>query len=144
MDAVYSRMCSHMRPGGWIEIVETDAIIIDSGEAYQQILAWLNEGFKKRGIDIDIVNHLDELMREAGLTNVTKQTFVGPIDVWGGKAGELLNQDFKLLAGSFEPLVTNVVGVSKEEYKRVVALWEEEAKSCKPYINIHIYLGQKQ
>jgi ubiquinone/menaquinone biosynthesis C-methylase UbiE len=135
------RICA---PGGWIEMVETDAVVIDGGDAVKQINDWGNEGFKKRGIDTDIVNHLDELLREAGLTNVTKQTFVGPIGAWGGPAGELLNRNFQLLSSSVQPLITNVVGVPKEEYERMVALGDEESKTHQRYTNINVYLGQKQ
>jgi hypothetical protein len=135
------RVCA---PGGWIEIIETDAQIINGGPACQQLDAWAIEGFKTRGIDIMMVNHLDELMREAGLINVTKQTFVGPFDAWGGKAGALFAEDFRLLTSSVQPLITNALSVPKEEYERMAALMLEEFKSHQAHINIHVYLGQKQ
>jgi SAM-dependent methyltransferase len=129
---------------GWIEFVESNAVIVDGGPACQQFDTWLIEGFKTRGIDVNMAKNLDVLMRKAGLINVTKQTFTGPFGPWGGKAGELFAQDFKLASSSMQPLVTNVFGVPKEEVERNGALMQEEFKSHRAYMEIYVYLGQKQ
>jgi hypothetical protein len=135
------RVCAS---GGWIEIVESDTHVVNGGPACKQFNTWSDGGAKARGIDVHMVHHLDELMREAGLINVTKQTFIGPIGPWGGKTGELFFENYKLLNTSVQPLYTSVFGVSKEEVERNAALMEEEFKSHQTHIIIHVYLGQKQ
>jgi ubiquinone/menaquinone biosynthesis C-methylase UbiE len=131
-------------PDGWVEIVETTGKIANGGPACQQFNIWLVDGVKTRGIDANMVQDLDELMREAGLINVTKQTFVGLFGPWGGKAGELFAEDYRLINSSYQPVVTSVFGVPKEEVERNTALIVEEFKSHQAYLNIHVYLGQKQ
>jgi hypothetical protein len=134
------RICAS---GGWVEIVETNAQISDGGPACQQLSIWGTEASKARGVDVNMVQNLDELMREAGLINVTKQTFVGPFGSWGGKVGELFAEDYRLLNSSLQPLLTKVLGVPKEEIERHCALMLEEFKTHKAYMNIYVYVGQK-
>jgi hypothetical protein len=85
-----ARICAS---DGWVEIIESDGQITNGGPACQQFNTWLVEGSKIRGIDMNLMLNLDTLMREAGLINVTKQTFTGLLGPWGGKPGEL----FKIL-----------------------------------------------
>jgi hypothetical protein len=136
-----ARVCAS---GGWVEIVETDCQILDGGQACRNFSTWFTEGLKTRGVDLNMVQNLDELMREVGLINVTKQTFVGPFGSWGGRAGELFAEDFRLASSSLQPLFTNALGVPKEEAERNGTLGMEEFKSHKAYLNIYVYLGQKQ
>jgi hypothetical protein len=102
------------------------------------------EGVKTRGIDINLILNLDELMREIGLCNVIKQTFSVPFGPWGGKVGELFAEDYRLANNSLQPLFTSVFNVPKEEDERNGTLMQEEFKSHHAYLNIHVYLGQKQ
>jgi hypothetical protein len=136
-----ARVCSS---GGWVEIVEMTGQIVDGGPASQQFNTWTTQGTKARGIDPNMVKNLDELMFEAGLTNVTKQTFTGPIGSWGGKVGELFSEDLRLISGSLQPLITNALGVPKEDVKRNTDLMVEEFKSRQTYMEIYVYLGQKR
>jgi hypothetical protein len=136
-----ARVCAS---GGWVEIVEMTGEIFEGGPVCQELSKYLVEGLKTRGVDVHKIEELDGLMREAGLINVTKQTFIGPFGPWGGKAGELFAADYKLGSSTIQPLLTNALGVSKEELERKTALMLEEFKTYKPYVVIHVYLGQKQ
>jgi hypothetical protein len=136
-----ARVCAS---DGWVEIVEPNAQLFGGGPACQQFDAWFIKGFKARGIDVNIVQDLDKLMREAGLINVTKQIVTVPVGPWGGKAGEFFAEDFRLLNLSLQPLFTNALGVPKEDVEKNGALMIEEFKSCQVYIHMYIYLGQKR
>jgi hypothetical protein len=136
-----ARVCAS---DGWVEIIEITGQIINGGPACQQFNTWTAEGSKARGVDVNTVQNLDKLMREAGLINVTKQTFTGPFGPWGGKAGELFAEDYRLLSSSVQPLIMNTLSVPKEEIERIAALMLEEFKSHQAYLEIYVYLGQKQ
>jgi hypothetical protein len=136
-----ARICSS---DGWVEIVEITGQIVGGGPACQQLNTWTAEGLKTRGIDANMMQNLDELMREVGLINVTKQTFVAPIGPWGGKAGELFAENTKLTSSSIQPLVTSVFNVPKEEVERNGDLMLEEFKTYQAYFDIYVYLGQKK
>jgi hypothetical protein len=135
------RVCAS---GGWVEIIETNGQIVNGGSACQQLNTWLVEGLKTRGVDVNMAQNLDELMRKAGLINVTKQTFKAPFGSWGGKVGELFAENHRLGSISLQPLITNVFGVSEEGAERNRALMLEEFNSHQSYMEIHVYLGQKQ
>jgi hypothetical protein len=136
-----ARICTS---GGWIEIIESDTQILNGGPACQQYNTWTARGFKTRGIDVNMAQNLDELMREVGIINVTKQIVNVPIGPWGGKAGELFAEDFKRISNALQPLVTSALGVPKEEVERNGALLVEEFESYQAYSPIYVYLGQKQ
>jgi ubiquinone/menaquinone biosynthesis C-methylase UbiE len=136
-----ARVCAS---DGWIEIIETTGQIVNGGPACQRFNNWLAEGVKTRNIDINMVPCLDELMREVGLINVTKQIIAIPFGPWGGRVGELFAEDFRLVNSSFQPLFTSVFNVSKEEVERNTALMMEEFKSHQAYFNICVYWCQKQ
>jgi hypothetical protein len=129
---------------GWVEFVETNGQIAGGGPACQNFNAWTTEGFKARGIDINLIKNLDKLMREAGLINVTKQVFIAPFGSWGGKAGELFAEDYRLVSGTVQPLITSTLGIPKEDVEKNGALMMKEFKSHRAYINIYVYIGQKQ
>jgi hypothetical protein len=129
---------------GWIEIIESDTQIVDGGPACQQYNTWIAGGLKTRGIDVNIVKNLDELMREAGLINVRRQLVIVPIGPWGRKAGELFFEDFKLINKAIQPLITTVFNMPKEEVERNGTLMMEEFKSYHAYSVIYVYSGQKR
>jgi ubiquinone/menaquinone biosynthesis C-methylase UbiE len=135
------RVCSS---GGWVEIIETNGQIADGGPACENFNAWTTEAFKKRGMDINLIKNLEELLHEAGLTNVTKQVFTAPFGSWGGKAGELFADDYRIVNNSLQPLITSALGVPKEEVEKNGALMMEEFKSHQAYMNIYVYVGQKK
>jgi ubiquinone/menaquinone biosynthesis C-methylase UbiE len=136
-----ARVCAS---GGWIEIVEMTGQIVDGGPACQQLNAWLAKGSEKRGVDVNMTQKLDELMHEVGFINVRKQSFIARTGPWGGRAGELFAENAKLLSNSIQPFITDVLNVPKEEVERNCALMMEEFKSHKAYLDIYVYLGQKQ
>jgi ubiquinone/menaquinone biosynthesis C-methylase UbiE len=136
-----TRICAS---GGWVEIVETTGRIVDGGPACHKYNTWFADGFKLRGIDVKMGQNLDEWMHEAGLINVTKQTFTVPVGPWGGQAGELFAENYRLGNIALQPLFTNALGVPKEEYEKTTALMLEEFKSHQTYITVYVYLGQKQ
>jgi hypothetical protein len=136
-----ARVCAS---GGWVEIVEMTGQFAEGGPACRQFNTWVAGGLKKRGVDLDAVQNLDELMREVGLINVTKQIFVAPFGSWSGKAGEFFVEDYKLANSGLQPLVTSVFGVPKEDVERNGASAIEEFDPYQAYMNIYVYFGQKQ
>jgi hypothetical protein len=141
----HSQECIHVcEPGGWVEIVETFGQFFEGGPAFQQFNTWIAEALKKRGIDVYLAHQLDEVMREAGLTNVAKEAFIAPVGAWGGKPGELFYEDLKLFRQAVQPLITGVHGVPKEEVEKVADALLEECNSHQVHLKIFAYLGQKQ
>jgi hypothetical protein len=127
----------------WIEIIEPH-MIVGGGPACQQFNTWSNQGGKARGIDVDMAQNLDELMREVGLINVEKHVFAAPVGPWGGRVGELFAEDARLLNNAIQPFVTKMLNIPKEEVERNGNLMVEEFKSHEAYFNLYVYFGQKQ
>jgi hypothetical protein len=103
----------------WVEFVEMDGQVLNGGPASQKFSTWTIEGVKARGIDLNMVQDLEGLMRETGPNKITKQIFTMPIGPWGGKASELFSNGLKLASSSLQPLITAVLCVPKEEVEKL-------------------------
>jgi hypothetical protein len=134
------RICA---PGGWVEFVESTCVFKDGGPGAQQYNTWLIQGFATRGIDMTMADRLDVLMREAGLVNVTKQSYVIPFGDWGKQVGQLFAEDHRLLIESLEPLFIDILSIPREQVEATLALIPEEFKHTQIYITLYVYLGQK-
>jgi hypothetical protein len=136
-----TRICT---PGGWVEIIELDGQLIGGGPACEQSNIWIREGLKARGIDVTVAERLDTLMHRSGLVNISKQTYVLPFGNWGGKAGELLAEDFRLACESLKVLFTNTLDVTLEEVNANTAKVLDELKASRAHVKLYVYLGQKR
>ncbi len=118
-------------PGCWIELVEVKHEIEPSGPATRRLLSLLSQLAGARGLDRTgiIFQRLDEYLRRAGLTDVTRRDIETPTGEWGGQVGSLMASDlralFMRLAGVFEAQL----GLPAEECHELVAAmtreWEE-------------------
>jgi hypothetical protein len=134
------RICA---PGGWIEFIESDGIVIDGGPGTQQFNTWLIQGLAARGVDITVVDRLDVPMRKAGLVNVTTQSYIMPVGDWGNQAGLLFAEVFRMFVESIEPLFIDVLRIPREQVETVVALALEEFKYTRSHTKFYVHLGQK-
>jgi SAM-dependent methyltransferase len=134
------RICA---PGGWVEFVESTAILFDGGPGAQQFNTWLVQGLATRGVDITMVDRLDVLMREAGLVNVTTQSYVIPFGDWGKQIGLIFAEDYRLLIESLEPLFIDVLCIPREQVEATLALTLEEFKHTRAHMMLYVHLGQK-
>src|SRR5579859_1167573 len=81
------------RPGGWVELVETELSGQNLGPACRQIGAWMIAISRLRGADPSQVPNLAEHLRIAGLQNIATKPFVIPVGNWGGRLGTMMATD---------------------------------------------------
>ncbi len=80
-------------PSGWVELLEIGQSVTNPGPATSHYLEWWMELSKRTAFDITLVEHLGDLLQDAGLQHVHQRTIKAPAGQWGGHAGVLLAAD---------------------------------------------------
>lgn len=75
MDEIYRVLA----PGGWVQLIEGSHC--KSGEATQRHFAMLRDLFVKRGLLLDCVEHIPNILKDAGFDQVKAHRY--EISLWG-------------------------------------------------------------
>lgn len=94
------------RPGGWVELVEIREDVTRQGPATAELVGLLNRLAAARGLDPDgrVVSHLEDLLAEAGLDDVTARRVELPVGEWGGRPGSFLASDWRAMFTRLAPV----------------------------------------
>jgi len=99
---VASELARVTRPGGWVELVEAAPVPSDT-PALGQLHAWMRGATQMRGLDITISGRIGDLLRQAGLQQVTYQELPIPIGQHGGRLGLMAETQYDALFQTFRP-----------------------------------------
>jgi SAM-dependent methyltransferase len=135
-----ARVCAS---GGWIELLEVNALLLGGGPAAEQFNRWATGGFAAVGINPTLAGELDVFLKKAGFINIRKMYYKLPCGPWGGKAGLLFARDFKLLNSSLKPLFTRAFNISDEVVDANTEEIMKEIEVHKAYADFYVYVGQK-
>ncbi|KAF6796452.1 O-methyltransferase [Colletotrichum sojae] len=88
--SLFQRSMTHLKPGGWIELQEIHHFPSSANNSLSpthpvaQYWGLVGQGLSKLGVDLNAAagDQLPNLMREAGLINVTERVFHVPIGTW--------------------------------------------------------------
>jgi SAM-dependent methyltransferase len=129
-------------PGGWIELVETDARVQAGGPATTQIFAWIDLVRQERGIMGEAVTHLGEMLAYAGMTDIETQSIPLKVGAWGGRAGHMMERDILAAVQALkEPC--SAKGVDPHEYERHTQAMVLEWQQAHAFCTIQVAYGRK-
>ncbi|RKP25815.1 S-adenosyl-L-methionine-dependent methyltransferase [Syncephalis pseudoplumigaleata] len=80
------RVC---RPGGIIELCETDGIVRQPAPTSHVINGWMTSMAADNQVELSCISALDELLRDAGLVDVTRRDLNYPLGEWAGAVGTI-------------------------------------------------------
>ncbi|KAI8048808.1 S-adenosyl-L-methionine-dependent methyltransferase [Syncephalis plumigaleata] len=139
----FSELFRCTRPGGWIQVTESDDRHLECGPIAGAINMLVHRFALVNDVDLELLRHLDDVLRAAGFVNVERTMISLPIGRWGGQVGELLLQD------NIEKLQTHRKAMleegitSEEEIDWLLAGYEREANMTQAYYNVCIYTAQR-
>ncbi len=125
------------RPGGWLELIETDARVQAGGPATEQMMAWVDLLRAARGLLGEPVKHLGELLHQEGLQEVETQVIHLKVGAWGGRAGAMMERDILAAVQALkEPCCTMGVDANAFEActQAMAAQWQREQAFCTIYV----------
>lgn len=89
---VVSELLRITRPGGWVELVETEPP--SGAPAIDQLAAWGVELTRRRGIDMSLMARIGDLLRDSGATQVTARMVKMPVGKPAGHIGAMAAVDY--------------------------------------------------
>lgn len=97
--AVASELLRVTKPGAWVESVETGPQQ-NGGRAMDQIVAWITEASRRRGVDPLLGPRVAQFFAEAGLRDMVTREVRLPVGGYGGRLGNMAAVDvFGVVAG---------------------------------------------
>lgn len=134
------RVTSH---GGWVELVEAASVEQRVG-AVEQINTWVIEACHLRGLDMAIAPHLGDLLRQAGIPQVTQGIYALPIGpAAGGRLGTMLEKDLVAIVKGARPLVVGAGLATADLYDQTVAQWQHDVTAYPMTFPFYQYYGQR-
>ncbi|RKP07589.1 S-adenosyl-L-methionine-dependent methyltransferase [Thamnocephalis sphaerospora] len=135
-----ARICAS---GGWVEMSETNCALYGGGSAWQRLNGMISKAFLSRGLNPEKTETLEELMREAGLVDITAKKYEIPVGSRGGKAGELFLTNIRMGTLALVPLYKSVFGMSQEDVEQLLAQMDEEIEQHEVHVVLRIFAGRK-
>ncbi|KAI8973611.1 hypothetical protein BDF20DRAFT_915029 [Mycotypha africana] len=136
-----------LKPGGYIEILETDLTIHSPGPITKRLNEEMLEVAKSRGLDpAQQITTFDKMIPENAIQTDVKYRSI-PIGIWGGRIGVLCRDDMIHMLTRFQPAVRAFYGKSKPES---VDMFDEDIKHVvremdhyKSFCNYFFFTAQK-
>jgi len=152
-----SLQCSHIKPGGWVELHELDYVChCDDGTQpvdykFAEMMKHIGDALNIMGIDFHGAAKLEEQAREAGFINITTRVLKLPIGSWPQ------NNILRLAGAYFQAVILDgLQGIALRPLTRALK-WSVEAvelfltdvrrhlkdPSIHSYMKVYIIYGQK-
>ncbi len=132
------------RPGGWVELVESDLLMHRPGPAMQQLTEFGFAAAQARGIDPRASMNIGNFLYTAKLTNIQTYRIDLPIGSWGGRLGSMTAADLISYNQAAKPKITSYFKISVAEYDRLTLMMRKEWESNHCYFSLYLACGQKQ
>ena len=132
------------RVGGWIKLIESEGVFPKSGPHMQQIGQWVVAAGNSRGIDVLVGKKLESFLLNAlAVERVETKTLFIPMGNQDDPIESMSAEVAQALFQSLKPLIVTNVGVSREEYDRLLALARDEWKEYGTVNPCYVVYGQR-
>ncbi|KAF7731756.1 hypothetical protein EC973_008270 [Apophysomyces ossiformis] len=133
-----------LKPGGFMEILESDVMICSPGPTTAKLNHEMAEMASSRGIRPWLARHIAELIPEDAENKQEKYRSL-PIG-WGGRLGVLFRDDMLQLLTKFQPAVRRYYGrteSSQQMFEAELSVASREMEQYRSYSNFHHFTFQK-
>ncbi|CAF9936472.1 MAG: hypothetical protein ALECFALPRED_006862 [Alectoria fallacina] len=143
-----------LKPGGWVEVQDLDYVWYKHGHVCSGEWKWLraiNEGAKRKGMDLSCGSNAAKYMREAGLVDVSVKRYGAPFGTWAVKQRPESERIGAAQAEGIGPLYEVIVprlaqglGLSESEVQGLVGESSEclRAEDGKEWV-VHVTVGRR-
>jgi len=124
-------------PGGWIELFDGGQGCERVGPYMQQMLIWGQLVLEQKGFDLRLIEQLGEMLRQAGVGNVSEQHFTLPLGTWAGRVGALMGKDLLAIFEAFKAPLCSALSLPPEQ---VDAVLQELPQEWNAYHTSYTYI----
>ncbi|KAF9582930.1 hypothetical protein BGW38_010569 [Lunasporangiospora selenospora] len=130
-----------LKPGGHIQLVESDGIVYSPGVETERVNQLSLETSLRHGVDPREVQRMKPGLKHAGFVNVNSFHIALPVGEWGSKAGLLSRQNMHGLATIW--LKGEIGRMTQEECDVVLAKTDREVEENHSYYKVWLVVGTK-
>jgi hypothetical protein len=130
------------RPGGWVEISNTDTYMHNPGPAIKQLSEWGYAMSRAHGIDPLVCSQMGTFMQNLHMNNVQTYRVDLPIGNWGGRLGVLAATDLLAFNRAIGPKIIQELRIPAKDFNRLSQMMQQEWESNQSYFSIYITCGQ--
>ncbi|KAF9167824.1 hypothetical protein DFQ26_003018 [Actinomortierella ambigua] len=138
---VYAELLRVLKPGGYLQLVESDGVVYNGGPQMELINRLSLETPMRHGVDPRVVQTMRSGLKHAGYANVNSFHIALPVGKWGGKVGELSMQNMHGLGNIW--LKGEIGRMSEEEAQRVLDEAGQECEANQAFYKVWLVVGQK-
>ncbi len=131
------------RPGGWIELAESDQLIQRAGPAMSQLTQWGLQWSQQRDIDPRVCVRLPVLLKAAGLINIQSYRVDLPLGSWGGRIGTMTAIDMYTYNRAIKPMLIKQSGIDPNLYDRATEAMKQEWETNQSFFSFYITCAQR-
>ncbi|KAJ3122002.1 hypothetical protein HK098_003187 [Nowakowskiella sp. JEL0407] len=141
-DQVIKELLRVLKPGGYLELCETDPEMIRMGPNFAKFVNGGNQAMALRGMNPKIVYELPDKMKNAGFQIVSEHSCSFPMG-WDGQHGNLHLVNFQQGAIGIKPYFSKVFNMTSDEFDEFVEAGVKECIEYKTFYNAYAIVGKK-
>lgn len=134
-----------LRPGGWIELVETQPWVVPEGPATRRLYDLIRK--LGRGAGLDTLGHvfasLERYLEQAGAEAVDSHVLSVPIGDWADRVGSWMACEFRALFTRLAPVFEARYGLRKAECLELVTAMLIEFEELRPHVSFKYAWGRQ-
>lgn len=141
---VVSELARVTGPGGWVESVEA-ILPVNGGPVAERLMDWIRAISARRGVEIQDAMKVSDLMRAAGLRNVSRRETRIPCGAYGGRVGKLMTTDYFAGVRAIRGVVVAQGLATEEQFDWALeqALRDLDSPQYQCYMPVYIATGQR-
>ena len=134
-----------VRPGGWVELVESTTEFEPAGAAMKRLCELLDRLSRTRGLDSTgiVFRSIDSYLTRAGMAQVERRTVRLSVGEWGGRAGSLLATDGRAAFTRLAPVFEAQFGIPERECLELVTAAQLEWEELHTTSSVAVAFGRK-
>ncbi|CAG8472884.1 11376_t:CDS:2 [Paraglomus occultum] len=144
-DTVLHEIVRVCKPGGWIELLESDACICDKGKVLRRIGRSCKKLFLSKGLVPNLGQFLQTLLRSnPQLTDVHYIENDMPLGKRHGKFGELAVRDLMLSWNAIKIPLSQIMGIAPEHFEAILEAFINEVNVQDLYWRTYRVIARKK
>ncbi|KAI9484891.1 hypothetical protein BDB00DRAFT_852731 [Zychaea mexicana] len=143
-DKAIAELVRVLKPGGWLQLVETSGILQDVGPNLSIWLMRVTVSLQTRNIHLKFGPKLHEVLEaHSGVTDVTYSHRSIPIG-WLGKLGDLGLECLERMFDSMKPRLCDDWSMNLQKYEKMAQAAAKECQEFRSWTNIHYAYCRKK
>ncbi|RKP07354.1 hypothetical protein THASP1DRAFT_17189 [Thamnocephalis sphaerospora] len=134
------RVC---KPGGWVEVCETDGMVRQPSPASEIVNGWMSHVAAEDGVLLQDVGTLDALMARTGFSDVNVRGLRYPLGDWAGAVGTVKYRVYRGVVEANRARVLSCVDITDEQLDHMLEEQADSLEQHQSHVMHYVYTAQR-